>query len=99
MPLSNCKVELKLKWARHYVLATASIVNTNGSPNNIIFTIKDRIICPVAAFSAKDNHKLPKLSKGFEKSMYWNNYQTKSGNKNSTNKYRYFLESNFVAVN
>ena len=31
--------------------------------------------------------------------MYWNEYKTKSENKNTTNKYRYFLESNFVKVN
>ena len=32
-------------------------------------------------------------------SVYWNEYKTKSGNKNTTNKYRYFVESNFVEVN
>ena len=50
--------------------------------------------------SAKGNQKLPKLlSKGFERSVYWNEYKTKSQNKNTTNEFRYFLESNFVEVN
>ena len=82
-------------------LATAGIVNTNDNPNSIIFTIKDtKLYVPVVALSAKDNHKLSKLlSKGLERSMYWNKYQTKSGNKHLTNRYRYFLESNFVAFN
>ena len=31
--------------------------------------------------------------------MYWNEYRTKSENKNTTNEYRYFLESNCVGVN
>ena len=28
--------------------------------------------------------------------MYWNEYKTKSENKNTINEYRYFLESNFA---
>ena len=35
------------------------------------------------------------LSKGSERSVYWNEYKTKSENKNTTNECRYFLESNF----
>ena len=54
---------------------------------------------PVVTLSVRDNQKLPKLlSKGFERSVYWNEYKTKSENKNTTNEYRYFLESNFVGV-
>ena len=50
--------------------------------------------------SAKVNQKLSKLfSKEFERSVYWNEYKTKSENKNMTNEYRYFLKSNFVEVN
>ena len=50
--------------------------------------------------TVKDDQKLSKLlSKGFQRSVYWNEYETKSENKNSTNEYRYFLESNFVGVN
>ena len=48
-------------------------------------------------YQKKDNQKLSKLlSKGFERSVYWNEYETKSENKNTTKEYRYFLESNFV---
>ena len=36
--------------------------------------------------------------KGFERSVYWNEYETKSENKNTTNEYRYFLEPNFVGI-
>ena len=31
--------------------------------------------------------------------MYWDEYKTKSRNKNTTNDLKYFLESNFVGVN
>ena len=31
--------------------------------------------------------------------MYWNEYKAKREDKNMTNEYRYFLESNFVRVN
>ena len=52
------------------------------------------------ALSAKDNQKLSRfLSKGFERSVYWNEYETKSENKNTANEYRSFLESNFIGVN
>ena len=53
----------------------------------------------VVTLSAKDNQKLSKrLSAGFERSIYWNEFKTKSENKNTTNEYRYFLESSFVEV-
>ena len=46
---------------------------------NIIFTIKDtKLYVPVVTLSARDNRKLSKiLSKGFERSVYWNECKTK----------------------
>ena len=47
MPLSNCKVELKLKWRKYCVLSADRNDNVNGNVNddingnNIVFTIKD----------------------------------------------------------
>ena len=101
MPLINCKVELKLRWTKHSVLASAGVENDGIDPNNIIFTIKDiKLHVPVITLSAKDNQKLSNiLSKGFERAVYWNEYKTKSENKNTTNGYRHFLESNFAGVN
>ena len=68
-------------------------VNNNDS-NNIIFTIKDKKLCvPAVALSAREIEKLSKLyGKGFENSVYRNEYKTKSKNKNTTNEYRNFLE-------
>ena len=39
------------------------------------------------------------LRKGSERSVYWNEYKTKSENKNTTNEFRFFLEYNFVGIN
>ena len=79
-------------------------VNDNDNDNdgnNIIFNINDtKLHIPTVTLSARDNQKLSKpFSKGFEKSVYWNEYKTKSENKDTTNEYRYFFESNFVGVN
>ena len=101
MSLINCKVKLKLKWTKYCALSAAGADNVNGSDddnNNIIFTIKDtKIFVLVVTFS--DNQKLSKfLNKGFERSVYWNEYKTKNENKNKTNEFIYFMESSFVGV-
>ena len=55
--------------------------------------IKDtRLHVPVGTLSATDTQKISKrLRKGSEGSVHWNEYKTKSENKNTTNEYRYFL--------
>ena len=69
----------------------------NVDSHNIIVTIKDtKLYVPVVTLSAKLS-KL--LSKGFERSVYWNENKTKSENKNAKNECIYFLESNFAGVN
>ena len=100
MPLINCTEELKLKWSNFFVLSAAGNGNAKGNDDNIIFTIKDtKLYVPVVTLSARDNQKLTKPhSKGFERSVYWNEYKTKSENKNTTSEYRYFLKSNLVGV-
>ena len=104
MPFINCKVELKLKWTKYcflYAAGNESIINDNDNANNIIFTITyTKLYVLVVTLSARDNQKLSKLlSKGFERSVYWKKYKTKSESKNKTNEFRYFLESNCVGVN
>ena len=70
----NCKVELKLRRAKHFVLSLAGTDNANGNDddNNIIITIKDtKLYVPAVILSARDNQKLSKnLTKGFERSVY-----------------------------
>ena len=74
------------------VLSADGADNNNANSNNIIFTIKGKkLYVPVLNVSTKDNQKLSKLiSIGFERSVYWNRWKTKSENKNTTNEYRKF---------
>ena len=102
--MQSSKGKLKLKWTKYCVLCFISAAgndNDNDRDDKIIFNIKDtKLYVPVVTLSARDNQKLSKLpSNGFERSFYWNGYKTKSGNKSTTNEFRYFLESNFVGVN
>ena len=75
--------------------------NNNGNPNRIIFTTKDtKLYITVVTLSVKDNQILSEiLSKEFERSVYWIEYETKSEDKNMKNQYRYFVESNIVGAN
>ena len=54
-------------------------IANDGNAYIIIFTIKDiKLYVPLVNLSARDNQKLSKLiSKGFERSVYWNEYKTK----------------------
>ena len=67
-------------------------INNDDNTNNIIFTIKvTKLYVPVVTLKG--------TSKGFERSVYCNEYKTKSEDKNTTIEFRYFLESSFVGVN
>ena len=68
--LINCKVELSLKWNENCILSSA------GTATN--FTITDtKLYVPVATLKTEDNAKLLQLlSKGFERSVYWNKIQS-----------------------
>ena len=54
-------------------------IANDGNAYIIIVTIKDiKLYVPLVNLSARDNQKLSKLiSKGFERSVYWNEYKTK----------------------
>ena len=56
MPLTDCKIELKLKWTKSCVLSATGPDNDNAASNNIFLTIKDtKLYIPVVTLSAKDN--------------------------------------------
>ena len=91
MPLINCKVELKLKWTKYCVLPTAGNEsqsdndNNNNNANHITFTIKGtNLYVLVVTLLARD---IQRIWKGFERSVYWNEYKTKSVKKNTTNEF------------
>ena len=93
MPLINCKVKLKLKQTKYCLLSAEgneNVINDNDNANNIFTTKDTKLYVPVVTLSVRNNQKLSKLvSKGFERSVYWNEYKTNRENKNTTNEYRY----------
>ena len=103
MPMIICKVESKLKWAKHFTLSVLGNKNDNVNvdSNNIFSTIKDtKLHVPVVTLLEKGNQKLSKLlSKEFLRSVYWNGNKAETENKNTTSEYKYFTESTFVGVN
>ena len=74
-------------------LGVANADNDGANSININFTVKDtKLHVSLVTLSAEDNQKLPKLLReGFESSVYWNEYKTKSETKNMTDEWRYFL--------
>ena len=68
MPLTNCKVELSLKWYERCLLTAATTVT---------FTITDaKLYVPIVTLSIEDNSRLTKLlNEGFKRTIYWNEYK------------------------
>ena len=86
-PNFNCKQELILKWIKYCALSGGGNDNANADDqsDHIIFDIKDtKMHFTIVTLSAKDNRKLSKvLSKGFKRSIYWNEYKKKRESKNT----------------
>ena len=64
------------------MLSAAGNENDNDSDDDVVFTIKDtKLHVSVVTLSVRVNQKVSKLlSKGFERSVYWNEYKIKSEN-------------------
>ena len=71
MPLINCKIKLNLTWKKECVLST--------DVGNAIFIINDtKMYVPVVTLSKEDNKDfIEQQNKGFQRSIYWNEYKTK----------------------
>ena len=71
MPLINCKIKLNLTWKKECVLST--------DHGNAVFIINDtKMYIPVVILSKEDNKDFIKQqNKGFQRSIYWNEYKTK----------------------
>ena len=74
--LSNCKVELSLKWIENCVLTTAPIgANANDTgAHSATFKVTDaKLYVAIVTISGEGNENLSKLlSEGFKRSIYWN---------------------------
>ena len=84
MPLINCKIKLNLTWKKECVLSTDA--------DNAVFIINDtKLYVPVITLSKEDNKDfIEQQNKGFQRSIYWNEYKTKEQTKNAdTNVFKY----------
>ena len=72
MPLINCKVHLDLNWIESFILSS-----DGDSPKFKITNAKLHVL--IVTLYTKDNVNLTKqVSDGFERSIYWDKYETKS---------------------
>ena len=97
MPLINCKIEISLNWIERCLLTTANIA---------ILKITDaKLYVPIVTLPAEDNVKLLKLlSKGFKRTVYWNEYKVidnkivETANNNEEKYIRELLDSSWQGV-
>ena len=101
MPLINCKIKLNLIWKKECVLSTDNDVAVDA--NNPVFIINDtKLYVPVVTLSKEDNKDfIDQQSKGFQRSIYWNEYKTKELTENAdANVFKYInLDPSFQGVN
>ena len=71
MPLINRKIKLNLTWKKECVLSTDA--------GDAVFIINDtKMYVPVVTLSKEDNKDFTEQqNKGFQRSIYWNEYKTK----------------------
>ena len=95
MPLINCKIKLNLTWKKECVLSTAA--------DDPVFIINDtKLYVPVVTLSKEDNKDfIEQQNKGFQSSIYWNEYETKEINEDAdANVFKYInLDHSFQGVN
>ena len=95
IPLINCKIKLNLTWKKECVLsnqAGAAVFIINGT----------KMYVPVVTLSKEDNKDfIEQQNKGFQRSIYWNEYKTKEINENAdANVFKYInLNPSFQGVN
>ena len=77
MPLINCKIKLNLARKKECVLST--------DDGNAVFIVNDtKLYVPAATLSKEDNKDfIEQQNKGFQRSIYWNEYKTKEINENA----------------
>ena len=94
MPLINCKVKFNMKKKK-------CVFSTHAG--NGVFIINDtKLYVPVVTLSKEDNKDfIDQQNKGFQRSIYWNEYKTKEQNENAdANIFKYInLDPSFQGVN
>ena len=94
MPLINCKIKLNLIWKKECVLSTGV--------GEAVFIINDtKLYVSVVTLSKEDNKDfIEQQNKGFQRSIYWNEYKTKEINEDAdANVFKYInLDPSFQGV-
>ena len=68
MPLTNCEVNLILRWSKDCVV-------TNSFGEGKVEITKTKLYVPVVTFSTQDNSKLlQQLKSSFKRTIKWNKY-------------------------
>ena len=76
MPLINCKIKLNLTWKKECVLSHQA--------GAAVFIINDtKMYVPVVTLSKDFKDFIEQQNKGFQRSIYWNEYKTKEINENA----------------
>ena len=77
MPLINWKIKLNLKWKKECVSSTGA--------GEAVFIINDtKLYVPVVTLSKEDNKDfIEQQNKGFQRSIYWNEYKAKEINEDA----------------
>ena len=84
MPLINCKIKLNLTWKKDCVLSTDADADADNAANNPVFIINDtKLYVPVVTLSKEDKDFIEQQNKGFQRSIYWNEYKTKEQTENA----------------
>ena len=95
MPLINCKIRLNLTWKKECVLSNQA--------GDAVFIINDtKLYVPVVTLSKEDNKDfIEQQNRGFQRSIYWNEYKTKEQTENAdANVFKYInLDPSFQGVN
>ena len=95
MSLINCKIKLNLTWKKKRVLSTDA--------DDAVFIINDtKLYVPVVTLSKEDNKGfIEQQNKGFQRSIYWNEYKTKEQSEDANAKATKYinLDPSFQGVN
>ena len=71
LPLINTKLYMELNWTKYSLLC-------NQNQNSILQITKGELYIPVVTLNTENNNTLSELlSKGFEKTVVWNEYKSK----------------------
>ena len=95
IPLVNCKIKLNLTWKKECVLST-------GAGEAVLIINDTKLYVPVVALSKEDNKDFIKQqNKGFQRSIYWNEYKAKEINGDAdANVFKYInLDPSFQGAN